>query len=181
MIKAIQTVYNGHRFRSRLEARWAVFFDAMGIKYLYESEGFELENGINYLPDFYLINHKCWIEIKGCEPTETERVKAQLLAKGLGQYVYIFWGGIEPKVGIWYVDSAEFFCPSGLWDNQYAWCQCPGCGKLDIQYNGRAARIKCGCGYYALSNDKGYSWDTPELLYAYGSATQARFEHGETP
>ncbi len=27
-IKAIQTKYRGYHFRSRLEARWAVFFDA---------------------------------------------------------------------------------------------------------------------------------------------------------
>lgn len=26
---AIQTEYNGYLFRSRLEARWAVFFDAL--------------------------------------------------------------------------------------------------------------------------------------------------------
>ena len=26
-IKAIETYYKGYRFRSRLEARWAVFFD----------------------------------------------------------------------------------------------------------------------------------------------------------
>ena len=26
-IKPIETKYNGYRFRSRLEARWAVFFD----------------------------------------------------------------------------------------------------------------------------------------------------------
>ncbi len=38
-IKAIDTVYNGYKFRSRLEARWAVFFDAAGIKYEYEPEG----------------------------------------------------------------------------------------------------------------------------------------------
>ena len=30
-IKAIETYYKGYRFRSRLEARWAVFFDAAGI------------------------------------------------------------------------------------------------------------------------------------------------------
>jgi hypothetical protein len=28
-IKAIETSYKGYRFRSRLEARWAVFFDAL--------------------------------------------------------------------------------------------------------------------------------------------------------
>lgn len=26
-IKAIDTIYKGYKFRSRLEARWAVFFD----------------------------------------------------------------------------------------------------------------------------------------------------------
>lgn len=30
-IKAIETEYDGHRFRSRLEARWAVFFNAVGL------------------------------------------------------------------------------------------------------------------------------------------------------
>ena len=31
-VKPIETQYHGYRFRSRLEARWAVFFDVMGIK-----------------------------------------------------------------------------------------------------------------------------------------------------
>lgn len=52
-IKAIETVYNGHRFRSRLEARWAVFFDALMIKWEYEPEGYKTPDG-NYLPDFLL-------------------------------------------------------------------------------------------------------------------------------
>lgn len=50
-IKAIETKYNGFRFRSRLEARWAIFFDSIGLKYEYEIEGFEM-NGIRYLPVF---------------------------------------------------------------------------------------------------------------------------------
>lgn len=40
-IKAKETRYNGYRFRSRLEARWAVFFDTLGIKYEYEKEGYD--------------------------------------------------------------------------------------------------------------------------------------------
>lgn len=63
-IKPIETYYNGYRFRSRLEARWAVFFDVMGIKYEYEPEGFEAD-GVKYLPDFYLPEADRWIEIKG--------------------------------------------------------------------------------------------------------------------
>jgi hypothetical protein len=30
-IKAIETLYRGYRFRSRTEARWAVFFDGVGL------------------------------------------------------------------------------------------------------------------------------------------------------
>lgn len=56
-IKAIETEYNGYRFRSRLEARWAVFFDSLGVKYEYEPEGFILPSGKRYLPDFKV---KCY-------------------------------------------------------------------------------------------------------------------------
>lgn len=51
-IKPIETYYNGYRFRSRLEARWAVFFDTLGVEYEYEPEGFMLPSGKCYLPDF---------------------------------------------------------------------------------------------------------------------------------
>ena len=63
-IKAIETEYDGHRFRSRLEARWAVFFNAVGLTYEYEIEGFEMD-GTRYLPDFYIPNLNRWFEIKG--------------------------------------------------------------------------------------------------------------------
>jgi hypothetical protein len=51
-IKAIETQYKGYRFRSRLEARWAVFFDAVGLNFEYEKEGFDLGEVGYYLPDF---------------------------------------------------------------------------------------------------------------------------------
>ena len=37
-IKAIETQYKGYRFRSRLEARYAVMFDALGFEWQYEPE-----------------------------------------------------------------------------------------------------------------------------------------------
>lgn len=64
MIKAIETKYKGYRFRSRLEARWAVFFDALGIKWEYEPEGFDLDEAGYYLPDFRLTEHNQYVEIK---------------------------------------------------------------------------------------------------------------------
>jgi hypothetical protein len=71
-IKAIETRYKGYRFRSRLEARWAVFFDALGVKWEYEPEGFELKNG-RYLPDFRIIaDSQLWVEIKPNFPSGDE-------------------------------------------------------------------------------------------------------------
>ena len=64
-IKAIETHYAGCRFRSRLEARWAVFFDNLGIRWEYEPQGYELDDGTRYLPDFWLPECDTWIEVKG--------------------------------------------------------------------------------------------------------------------
>ena len=50
-IKPIETHWRGYRFRSRLEARWAVFMDHLGVEWVYEPEGFSLRSGY-YLPDF---------------------------------------------------------------------------------------------------------------------------------
>lgn len=78
-IKAIETRYGGCRFRSRTEARWAVYFDALNIRWEYEKEGFELPSG-RYLPDFWLPGWQAWVEIKGTDPTEVERNKCFELA-----------------------------------------------------------------------------------------------------
>jgi len=55
-VKAIERSTTAYRFRSRLEARWAVFFDTLGVKYEYEKEGYDLD-GTWYLPDFWLPEH----------------------------------------------------------------------------------------------------------------------------
>lgn len=63
-IKAIDTIYDGYKFRSRLEARWAVFFNEMGIDYEYELDGMILSDGTYYLPDFYLPGFHVFFEVK---------------------------------------------------------------------------------------------------------------------
>jgi hypothetical protein len=63
----IPTRYKGYHFRSRLEARWAVFFDALGLKWQYEVEGFTLPSGTRYLPDFCVQGpggYRYWYEVK---------------------------------------------------------------------------------------------------------------------
>lgn len=74
-MRPIETVYAGCRFRSRLEARWAVFFEVADIEWQYEPEGFELTSGTRYLPDFYLPKSGCYVEVKG----DMERLDTALL------------------------------------------------------------------------------------------------------
>jgi hypothetical protein len=62
-IKAIETYYNGFRFRSRLEARWSIFFDALGLKFEYELQGYAMGEQC-YLPDFWLPRLQLWAEVK---------------------------------------------------------------------------------------------------------------------
>lgn len=63
-VQAINTEYNGDLFRSRLEARWAVYFHNLGLEYIYELEGFQLPDSSWYLPDFWLPMFQCWVEVK---------------------------------------------------------------------------------------------------------------------
>lgn len=78
VIKAIETRYKGYRFRSRLEARWAVFFDALGIDWRYEEEGYVLEDGSRYLPDFFLPEFEWHAEVKPYAPSGEDAAKMKL-------------------------------------------------------------------------------------------------------
>lgn len=67
-IKAIPTSYAGVNFRSRLEARWAAFFDLCGWRWDYEP--FDLDG---WAPDFKL-TMGCVValaEVKPIEPTSS--------------------------------------------------------------------------------------------------------------
>jgi len=76
---AIDTFYNGYFFRSRTEARWAVFFDALGWEYDYEFEAFKLPSGV-YLPDFYFPKLNVWAEVKPGELLEFELIRCKELS-----------------------------------------------------------------------------------------------------
>jgi hypothetical protein len=90
-IKSIDTIYKDFKFRSRLEARWAIFFDELGVTWEYEKEGYDIK-GIRYLPDFWLSDFDCWIEIKGDTPGYFEMKKAVKLCLASRKDVHIFIG-----------------------------------------------------------------------------------------
>ncbi|MEU1710101.1 hypothetical protein ABZ478_32835 [Streptomyces sp. NPDC005706] len=79
-VRPIETGYAGHRFRSRLEARWAVFFDNLDIVWEYEPQGYAVGpegDRQPYLPDFWLPKEKLWVEVKGAE----EQLDVELLVR----------------------------------------------------------------------------------------------------
>lgn len=151
-IKAIQTYYNGYKFRSRLEARWAVFFDTVGIKYQYEPEGFQLPSGW-YLPDFFLPELNIWVEVKGVmneeDATKIEEFRQMLANKKLGSLLVLKDIPSEDEAlnmpgntGGGYFNDEAF---SIGWDGPYLPCVCPACGKVGIEFDGRGWRV---CRHY---------------------------------
>ena len=101
-IRAIDTFYKGYKFRSRLEARWAVFSDTLGVEYIYEPEGYKLSCGW-YLPDFwYPLGrvHKndigYFVEIKPTYPKSIEIKKAVSLSENTKHCVVFLIGNPWP-------------------------------------------------------------------------------------
>ena len=190
-MKAIETVYNGYRFRSRLEARWAVFFDALGVKYEYEPEGFELANGMRYLPDFLLhdviprfaqgdTKQDLYVEVKGT-PNETDALKISNFEKP----IWVVGNIPEPN----YIESCEkqrddyckkvcageypfedhcVFCPydHGTVDGDWCFAFSLGFDEGTLSFHGADSSYCYGLFY-------------PEIEEAFNKARQARFEFGE--
>jgi len=164
-VKAIETRYAGCRFRSRLEARWAVFFDAMEIEWQYEPQGFHLPSG-PYLPDFYLPNtgkHATpddevvdatgtWLEVKGQRATHTERIKCEELGHAADEPVFLLQGDV-PRQARWAIGimlpagtikalTAPLWNPrEGVWkEEQWVW----GTRVDDSLTAARSARFEHG-------------------------------------
>jgi len=75
----------GCKFRSQLEARWAMVFTELGVPWQYEPRPFRTEQG-GYLPDFLVGKVRpFWLEIKGPEPTQRDYVRAAHVARVTGQ------------------------------------------------------------------------------------------------
>lgn len=188
-IKPIETVYDGYRFRSRLEARWAVFFNAAGIEYQYEPEGFVLPDGSWYLPDFYLPKvggragkNGLWVEVKG-RMTPTVLRTARLFAGvdecseecRAGEHPLLLVGAIPRPDEI--ADDPGFM--DGYWSCEYidgdeypVWFyRDPDTGKVEIW------------GWDNVKHDDNFGHGEGFSCFeaCLDAARQARFEHGEKP
>jgi hypothetical protein len=125
---SIPTFYNGVTFRSRLEARWAVFFDTVSIPWKYEFEGFDF-NGKRYVPDFWLPVQQAWVEIKPHRYNErdlpfsalalTTRCDVWLFRGSPSEMCSLPWEGIAcaPSAPVWFGND-NFACGDG-WTSEH--------------------------------------------------------------
>lgn len=176
--QAIETVFKGYRFRSRLEARIAVMLDVLNLKWEYEAQGFALGgNCVYYLPDFWLPDLHCFIEVKGQEPTDEEQQKCIALARETRSLVLLLAGMPDTLPhGLAYYIHRDYGLQDGL---PAHFIQCAHCGMVgieaDTQEQSDAVRfIPCDCQATVRHN-------ADVIRRSVFAARAARFEHGEKP
>jgi hypothetical protein len=100
ILKAKPTIYEGHRYRSRTEARWAHYFNLLEIKYLPDPQSITIRFDsslfgfpTNYIPDFRFPDIRVWAEVKGAvDLTPTEKGKVIGLVSGTGEPCLVLQG-----------------------------------------------------------------------------------------
>ena len=140
-LRSKRTLYKDILFRSKLEAKWAVFFDNVGIAYEYEPEWDQVDIGIGYIhykPDFYLPDLDLWIEVK---PVTFKNMRYGDVKKAEGwardyEGLLVLVG--QPSIPrqttkahyhlTWYEKKNAFFLSDHMW-----WCECPKCGRIDVR------------------------------------------------
>ena len=176
-IKAIETYYRGHRFRSRLEARWAVFFDHLGIRWVYEPEGLYI-NGVCYLPDFYLPDSHQFFEVKGVL-TDADEKKVQALISAGYSVTIGYDNGIFVACNRWEdLDGNVHYELSDAESSVLA--RCFDCGKFWFMGEIGAFTCQC-CGAYDGDHHYVVFMDNSTVTSEWDVARKARFEHNETP
>jgi hypothetical protein len=205
-VEAVETVYAGCRFRSRLEARWAVAFDQFAIRWEYEPQGYQIDVAGRkrpYLPDFWLPDTSgggIWCEVKGAQ----EMLDVSLLAHacraegGLpgdlaGRPVRLQQSHRLLILGPLPAESLHVL-PLHCVFTLHQGMQAPGVYSTAAVFAGHEVLgtdmsspvlDPSGCVYQS-------AWDLWPLIagevslpvamsYVYRTARMARFEHGETP
>lgn len=184
VIRPIETYYRGYHFRSRLEARWAVFLDTLGVEWEYEPEGFDM-GGLYYLPDFRV---KCY----GKRGKLTDdwfylyiEVKGQMSGADASK-INVFSGGYPVLVVSRIPD--ENCCYDGEALKAYKGMDgtdiCPfNYSTIDYDWFAAFPAADAEGHFYLAGDDCNYIHpeDTDRIEKAYAAARQARFEFGENP
>lgn len=95
-LASVETTYKRHTFRSPVKARWAVFFDALGITWKCKPHGFDMGDGLRYAPDFWLpflrADWGYWVEVTTDVPTSQAVERMRQLTRLSGHHGYFLCG-----------------------------------------------------------------------------------------
>jgi hypothetical protein len=181
---AIETWYAGFRFRSRLEARWAVFFNHLDLEWEPEPQGYHVGQR-SYLPDFWLPGTQTWVEVKGSEGN-LDHDLMYASAEGLphegpgpvllilgpipeppehGDLAWLGFGRTEYRGDVIVTDGWYGFGEYGI----------PACAHE----TSCAAPPSFGAGDWLKPITNMITRVDPRVAAAYVAARSARFEHGE--
>jgi hypothetical protein len=146
-------------FKSIAEARWAVFFDALEVPWLYEPRRFFTSRG-GYVPDFYLPAWNVWWEVKGAPPIQAAVNAAASVVGQTRQALCIAWGQMAARGAgpIWVVTGYD----SGF---HAAIAQCQTCDEFSLIPPGEFDQ-----GEHAFDALR------PSILSAYAKARGARWQ-----
>ena len=118
-IAAIPTVYNGRQYRSRLEAKWAAFFDLLGWRFEYEPADFG-----KWSPDFLLFCENVspiFVEVKPIDAFDWPTAQKMISGCPRGAVTHIMLVGTAPFQPL----SGPDFGSDDLWTNtgtEIGWC-----------------------------------------------------------
>ena len=180
IIAAIPTEYAGVRFRSRLEARWAAFFDIYEIPWEYEPIDFK-----GWIPDFLIPGKiNTYVEIKPTKvflPDVWKKIRANQMGMGgadvmlLGDF-FIAPHGYPTSGWLSEYSSERYEHPAWLGDPHDTaadWCQMAwsnaGENKLDFYHSTMnfAHRIS---GAYDGNAYAYFRGDVKDLIYSWNRA-----------
>ena len=152
--RSYPTSYNGSRFRSRLEARWAAFFDLIGWRWTYEP--FDTSG---YIPDFLIHGPaSLLVEVGPCEFLSEFSEKAEK-PLGLGRERTVLVLGIDPLILQQGrpdpTPMAGYLTNDGDdgWEQTApaCWAQCRECGRLGVFHEIGSFRLR-PCGHHDGNN-----------------------------
>jgi hypothetical protein len=169
------TFYHNTRFRSMLEARWAVFFDVLGIGWIYEPGIYTLPGGVRYMPDFHIPCLNTMLEVKPRDyldgiNDDTRKFTAYRKAYQLAlvrdtMFVMLFAGEPRRNNGkcFRFVSTEKGAAATGS-----TWYVCGACG-----YASTTAAMNVNCSHGLEDRSFGH----PRLLAAQLLAKETRFDH----
>jgi hypothetical protein len=182
--KGIPTWHARVLFRSRTEARWALFFDKLHVKWEYETQGF-VTDGEPYLPDFavFAALGTLWVEIKPAWDNDPEgiarfrRFAAQRPQPSRAVLLVGIPGEDSRTLVIGGDDSGGDPVNASWEDDTQEWRPCPSGHHFDLAYPGtfRAKFAEDGC------PDKFGGLGEEAIADAITAARSARFDGKPAP